>query len=1287
MDVVTDAPLPGVSGHGSAHHRHVLPASPTDLFTTPPALPDMEVATDDNALAAIAPAPVAGHASPPGELPTIAPGLQNSALFTANGFSAHAEATHPYTSFPIPGEAAILDAPVLDAPISLGHPMNENVAPSDFTAPDNMTADLAPAAPPQQRLSAFARLRFSDGSYYMHTYQIVLGRNVDLAQRDMERLAMAKKYREKGKLKKAEAIEQGKTKKPDKRPRSVISEAGGIVSAPMSAMPADYQQRRQSLASHSISSSSHPKGDSSQDEPVDQAPQHVIMQAFEEVPDQLDSFVPEDPNDCPLVPIHPQHITATHGVRGPKGISREHAKIFYNFEKGTFEIEVIGSNGIYHEDQFHATGDVVELNHGDTIVIGMVEMSFFLPDVALTESQRARQESGSRPMSFSFENGQGEVESEDIMSDDSVSEEVSVDPRHLFHMPVSHYSSDEDAMDEEDKAEEDDDEDDEPSTPQPRRKKVLPKQKIKLKLKNKAQMPPPRKDARGPYKRKAVREPTPDEPVAKKIKTKPKPAEKEPPKEKGKTPAKAPAKGPVKAPVKEPAPAKPKEKPEPAEKVPIADIQPIARRPTAEDNKSGDEGETEGTITSEMIKRHNLPESLLGFVMEKRKGPGRPPKDGVMSKRQRAQLVKQGKEIEKAKAAGIDPTDLPIPTAKPKAPRPRKESTSNMEEGEDDVRETTEKGDGTTPLGDKKMKTNKPARTPSPAMKLEDYTEEQLQRPSANYVVLIHEAISASETGQMNLQQIYNYIEKKYPWYKFKTTTSGWQSSVRHNLGQHDAFVKGDKEGKGFNWKINPEVSIEKERRKRQVSPQATQAPRQSYYPPPPNGYAPYGHPGAYYPPVPVQGAPSGAPHTPANVEAFQPRLPPSLARSAAAAATPAPQGPSNATPYASPWAGGKTAGSPPNQNPPRPFPQSSSHTPPVSAPAPSGQYGVLFPSTAPQGYGSYSTTSVYGNQYATAGATSYSSAPNGLYTPYPTAAPPVDPRGTPYVPNPPEVPPGHVSSHTETAPTPHPSGRYPISTNAELISQLEAFRAVYLEKTQLPRPEEETKVDNAIRALVYPNQTSSLTQHEQQLMKIIANIETIQRLGLSLPPKATEVIKSEAEVDSKPVVSGPPAEGPKPNMEASQASAASTAAAMAASNAVVAASHQQKQPPSGLITATPTDPQAAAPLARDAVIPQSSSSTVSPVKAEMLPQAFMPNMMAPSVSSNTSTTPAVPSPVRMQTSRPSVEPLTPVPGSPAVANPPPSRTVASDIKLENDTAAGAVQDSAGAPRTDDSTS
>lgn len=1123
-----------------------------------------------------------------------------------------------------------LPFPSLDAPISLTDmpmPLDAMSMAADFPMADpamSMNNGYTDAAPPEQRLSAFARLRFEDGSYYMHTYQIILGRNVQLAHKDMRRLAKVDQLKAQGEQLKAQALLNGGRKRKRAGARSVISEAGGIVTASIDMMPMDYQQRHQSVASQSHSSESQTRqADPSND--VDHVPQEMLMQALPEMPIQIDNQVPEDPNECPVVPIHPQHITDRTGLKGPKGISRQHAKIYYDFDTGNFCLAVLGSNGLYHEDTFLGKGAVVELSHGDTIIIGMVEIEFYLPDIALPDDRRGRDASGSqsRPMSFSFENGRGE--SEDL--DDSGSEDQSVNPRHVYHYPVgSEWESDEDLLGGDDDLDDVDEEDD--YSPMP-----PPKPNLKIKLKNKHR---PGKFSKG-HKRKLIREATPEEPPQKKHKVKLKDVQRDPPKdkekerekrraeekEKEKTKAsKAPTKAPVKAPVKAPAKAPAKEpvqeivKEEPVANSPSKELAEVAEKPKSESPviirrpQAGvpmEDLDPDGLITPEMCTQYGLPHSLIGTYVGKRKGPGRPPKDGVMSKRQRSQLIKQGKEIEKARAAGIDPADLPQPIVKPKVAR-RKESNA----GEDDeIRETTEKGDGAIMLGEKKStKPAKPARTPSPEMRIEDYTEEQLQRPTSNYVVLIHEAISSAPSGQMNLQQIYNYIEKNYPWYKFKTTTSGWQSSVRHNLGQHDAFVKGDKEGKGYMWKINPNVSIEKERRKRQVSPpQVTHAQRPAYYPPP-TGYSPYGQPPGYYPGMPPQGMPPNGPPRPPPVEAAQPRLPPSMARNAAAAPPTAPA----PSPYASPWAGGATAGSPPAPHPPQPYPPSAH--PPANQSAPSGQYGVLFPTSAPPSSGpSYSSAGTYTSPFATAGQSPYA-IPNGgsPYTPYPPAGN-QPPKGTP-TPAPPSTtqqPQQTPGPQAQQATAPHPSGRYPASTNPDLIRQLEAFRSVYLGN----RKQDEDKMDKAISAFVTPALEANLTTTEAALLRSIYTIPKIEELRGG--PNA--VNKQEgAQPPSTTVQENGDSKGTPPSTTTAAAIAAD-AAANTAPNHLPAATNPQTQ------QTVPPAPAA----------PQSASTSSSG------PGAAVP---AP--------TPApIAAIVGAQMQRPSVEPITPIPGSPAVQNGP----------------------------------
>ncbi|KAF1931194.1 uncharacterized protein M421DRAFT_341870 [Didymella exigua CBS 183.55] len=1220
--------------------------------------------------------------------------------------------------------------PTLDAPISLAQPFDLGLA-MDMSGTTSVPMDvdmnglgMVPGFMPMnyqepdlvsdERVNAFARLRFDDGSYYMHTYQIFLGRNLALARKDMKRLAKVDNLERAGDLAGAHALlHKKKHKRNGRGAPSVVSEKGGIVSARIESMPLEYQQRRQ--PSPSASSGSHQNGEGVEEKPARRAPQDVIMQAFPERPEQFDGHIPEDPDDCPLVPIHPEHVTARTGNAGPKGISRRHAKIFYNFDEGAFCIEVLGNNGLHHENQFCPQGAVVPLEHGDRLSIGAVNIQFFLPDVALTEQQRQRQESGSRPMSFSFENGNGEMESDEEMSSDSEGQ-MSINPRQVYYHPVD---SD---LDSEDDANDDMDEYEEPA----------PKQKIKLKLKAprpREPSPPPKlskkqrilekkkkkrkreererrrereendhSSVESPVKKAKKMKPPQEEPVrasptkeakalkevkqakAKEIREKEAEAHKEAkeskepkePKEKGKAAAKAPSKTPVldeAAPdaIKKETPVR--EQPAPVKSVPN-DSPPLLRKPLEAEIEAG--GEIEGLITEEMARQHNLPASLVGHVVEKRKGPGRPPKDGIMSKRQRSQLIKQAKEIERAKAAGIDPADIPAPSIKPKITK-RKESNAGELDG-DDILESTEHGDGTMMDKSKQKQPIKPPRTPSPEMRVEDYTDEQLQRPSANYVVLIHEAISSSPTGQMNLQQIYTYIEKKYPWYKFKTTTSGWQSSVRHNLGQHDAFVKGDKEGKGFNWRINPDVSIEKERRKRQVSPPVNHAQRPQYYPPP-NGYPPYppqpGYP--YHPGMPPPGMPPGIPPVPPRLPAGMsaPRLPPSMARDANVATPAASQGAPPPSPYASPWAGGNTAGSPSAPQPPRPYPQPPHGPLPASSAATgsSGQYGVLYPTSAPPAHSGHSTPSPYGGPYAGAGASPYAAAPNRPYAPYPSQGFPQTGHPAPpsQGPSPQNGPPAGPPSQSP-APPPQPSSqnppsqaplaspapptinltpeiiaRYPANTNHGVISNLEMFRSQY---TKLrTEPGEAIKLDNAIKAFVDTSASqSSLNESEQILWTAFLKVPNLAayRMNATLgsPVSSSTAAGNAAAIAAAGAASTPPnapssIQCPQVSQQANQHALQSTFQQVPLQGVPYAQPHAPQQAPQQTYL-----PPASSPVTPALV--EAAPITPGPPSSE--PHKFAPNMTAPSAAAPSAPVTSLP-----PSHRPSVEPLTPVPGSPAV--------------------------------------
>ena len=307
------------------------------------------------------------------------------------------------------------------------------------------------------------------------------------------------------------------------------------------------------------------------------------------------------------------------------------------------------------------------------------------------------------------------------------------------------------------------------------------------------------------------------------------------------------------------------------------------------EEEEGDEEVEEPQVVHRRAKGKKKPEPEP-LPTPKRKGPGRPPKNGIISKREQALLARQAREKAKVVAerdsgtpkdpsrvkAGKDKKIVKKEQPSPQTNGKRKYTKRKRATGTDDqraVRESTEQTDSVPPEQSiaaklppkpaKEKKPPKPPRSPSPVFDEATLTPEQLVKPPQNYIVLIHEALSNSETGAMALPQIYRAMQRKYPYFKLRATTVGWQSSVRHNLSQNPAFRKIERDGKGWMWGLVPGVSIEREKKRRATPPPVSQQP---YYPPgPPPMQYPYSYPGM--PP------PTG--HIPPTHYGMPPRMPP----------------------------------------------------------------------------------------------------------------------------------------------------------------------------------------------------------------------------------------------------------------------------------------------------------------------------------------------------------------------------------------------------------------------------
>ncbi|KAI1081097.1 hypothetical protein F5B20DRAFT_536770 [Whalleya microplaca] len=203
----------------------------------------------------------------------------------------------------------------------------------------------------------------------------------------------------------------------------------------------------------------------------------------------------------------------------------------------------------------------------------------------------------------------------------------------------------------------------------------------------------------------------------------------------------------------------------------------------------------------------------------KRRGPGRPPKDGIMSKRERRLLKKQMQETSK-KTLPQDPLGDKIkrPVGRPRK-NPLPEDAEKPEKRKYNKRKPKEEGEeGSDAERRAREKKDKKVRPKSPPLDLrkEEFTEEQLQKPSKNYGVLIDEALTNGPLEGLTLKQIYKRIMSKYPWFYFSAETKGWESSVRHNLIGNEAFKKAEDTGL---WSRVPGVELDAGKKRKASSP------------------------------------------------------------------------------------------------------------------------------------------------------------------------------------------------------------------------------------------------------------------------------------------------------------------------------------------------------------------------------------------------------------------------------------------------------------------------------------
>ncbi|KRY17011.1 Forkhead box protein B1 [Trichinella patagoniensis] len=82
------------------------------------------------------------------------------------------------------------------------------------------------------------------------------------------------------------------------------------------------------------------------------------------------------------------------------------------------------------------------------------------------------------------------------------------------------------------------------------------------------------------------------------------------------------------------------------------------------------------------------------------------------------------------------------------------------------------------------------------------------EKPWLSYVALIVLALLSSPSRRMKLDEIYQFVEQTFPYYR-KRRAPNWRNSIRHNLSLNDCFVKvaprpDAPKRKGNYWTLHP---------------------------------------------------------------------------------------------------------------------------------------------------------------------------------------------------------------------------------------------------------------------------------------------------------------------------------------------------------------------------------------------------------------------------------------------------------------------------------------------------
>ena len=696
------------------------------------------------------------------------------------------------------------------------------------------------AALDSQDAQGFAKLMFPDGDYIVTTHDVEIGRNMEIAaeykrqQKEVKRAQQREQRRERVPSAQKELAQReleeyqkepsqpsmhgedgqrGETSNSSNslegRPaaQATFSETGGAL-----AFGQDSDEEAGSRRGRKKKRSMQHSKSSTSTTSVVPANLHppVITAEYS----QRELFTEDgEPYSRTLatLPVHTQRLEDIFKV------SKKHLLFSFNFQEECWELHIFGL-GAFVNDVWTTRGTIVALAHNDEIQVSSLTIVFKLPD-------SHRNSPGLSRGTFS----QMGREDQDDLSEDEEEEVVGTSPvRRLSNALEDAESSEEERA---------------------VRKKGVPK--LKLKGLKKSQ-----KEAAASG---AKKKPQQDEKASQKLSLKKqqrKKSDESPPLDEEKKVEKG---------------KKPKEA---TKQLPEDKVEESIEGPTSAPVFTAEPGSALASVP-------------IDELPQKRKGPGRPPKNGLVSKRDQALVKKKERDFEKAGLAA-PPFNKILEMVR--AETKQKEMLAKMQSGalppgtemppavETDLAAaavktpapipTTESGgqtEGVPMESSRRPSSPRPkrvARSPSPMKPETDYTEEELKKPNATYVHILDEILRDHPTGQADLQEIYDRIQKRYPHFKYRTSTQGWQSSVRHNLLSAPRFKETGKSGKGKLWTIDYDVPLEREKKRKPTPPPRPPMPmmagqyspygQQPYgngYGPPPNGQRPVqGGPGYYSP-------------------------------------------------------------------------------------------------------------------------------------------------------------------------------------------------------------------------------------------------------------------------------------------------------------------------------------------------------------------------------------------------------------------------------------------------------